>query len=139
MNPRSILAITLVAGLLSACDNGPTPTQSQPSQTQPDNRPAISVRDTGTGLDVTNDSGEPLTIRAAFVIPTGPGVVGVCNPYGPPGNQSVPLPEDPSSPYDQLLLPALTIRVPSSSCPNYTGYSIWARNGDGELVFEQHR
>jgi hypothetical protein len=78
-------------------------------------------------------------IRAAFVIPIGGGNVGVCNPYGPPGNTSVPLPEDPSSPYDQPLGPFQSKTVPAASCPNYIGYSVWARNESGELVFEQHR
>lgn len=134
---RTVLVIVAL-GLLASC-NGPGPATQPPSGPGSAAQSEPTVSDTGAGLKVTNNSDEALMIRAAFIIPIGGGNVGVCNPYGPSGNTSVPLPEDPSSPYDQPLGPFQTLTVPSSSCPNYTGYSVWARNADGELVFEFHR
>jgi len=134
----TIVCITAAVGLLCSCNGSGQATQP-PSGPGPAAQSEPTVSDTGAGLKVTNNSDEALMIRAAFIIPIGGGNVGVCNPYGPPGNTSVPLPEDPSSPYDQPLGPFQTLTVPSSSCPNYTGYSVWARNTDGELVFEFHR
>lgn len=127
-----------ILGFLSACGPGPTNVQP-PSQPEAQENPRPTIRDTGSGLEITNPSGQVLTIRVAFVIPIGNGNVGVCNPYGDPNNRSVPLPEDPSSPYDQFLAPAQTLRVPSGPCPNYMGYSVWVRNADGELIFEEHK
>lgn len=98
----------------------------------------MSVVDTGSGLSLSNNSGEPLWVRAAFAVPTGSGYSG-CNPYGQYGNTLVPLPEAPTSPYDQTLQPGHKMTVPSSSCPNYTGYSVWARNSKRQLVFERHK
>jgi len=136
---RTITVLIVVAlAVLAGCD-GPGPASQPPSVPGPGTQSEPTVRDTGAGLEVTNNSGEALMIRAAFIIPIGGGNVGVCNPYGPPGNTSVPLPEAPSSPYDQPLGPFQSMTVPASSCPNYTGYSVWARNANGELVFEQHR
>jgi len=139
MLTTTILTIVALA-LLAGCNPEPTP-QPPPSDAGPPPaaQPELTVSDTGAGVQVTNNSDETLMIRAAYVIPIGGGNVGVCNPYGPPGNTSVPLPEEPSSPYDQPLGPFQTLTVPASSCPNYTGYSVWARNADGELVFQLHR
>lgn len=132
-----VLCLTML-GLFSACGSEPATIQPS-SQSESQTKPEPGIRDTGTGLEITNPSDEFLTIRAAFVIPIEGGNVGVCNPYGPPGNRTVPLPEDPQSPYDQVLPPAQTIKIPSESCPNYIGYSVWARNSNGELVFEEHK
>ena len=127
-----------ILGLFSAC--GPEPTSVQPpSQPKVQENPKPEIRDSGAGLEITNTSGQILTIRVAFVIPIEGGNVGVCNPYGDPNNRGIPLPEDPSSPYDQMLPPTQTLRVPSGPCPNYVGYSVWARNANGELIFEKHK
>ena len=99
----------------------------------------VSISDKNNGIEISSNYRELLNIRVAFVVPLKePGYVGVCNPYGPFGNRSVPLPGELFSEYDQKLFPGKTLWVPATACPNYVNFSVWVRNAFGELLYQFH-
>ena len=125
---------------LPFCSDGTPPDGTPPHGPPPGaSGPPVSVRDAGTVLEITSHRNEPLRLRAAYVVPIGGGNVGVCNPYGPPGNRTMPMQKAEMSYYDQPLPPFQTWRVPSGACPNHVGYSVWVYNRQDDLVWEEHR